>query len=135
MAEGTVEELAPKRRILIVDDSRDSADSLAMLLKFVGHEVHTAYDGEQAVEEAEALRPEVVLLDIGMPRLNGYDACRCIRAQPWGRTMFLIALTGWGEEEDRRRTEQAGFDHHIVKPVDSAALMQLLAALPTEGAP
>ena len=121
-----------KRRILIADDNRDSADSLAMLLKIMGNEVGTAYDGEQAVEAAEALRPDVVLLDIGMPKLNGYDACRRIREQPWGRGMFLIALTGWGQEEDRRRTEEAGFNHHIVKPVDPAALMKLLASLSAE---
>ena len=119
-----------KCRILIVDDNRDSADSLAMLLKIMGHEVGTAYDGEQAVEAAEALRPDVVLLDIGMPNLNGYDACRRIREQPWGQGMFLIALTGWGQEEDRRRTEEAGFNQHIVKPVDPAALMKLLASFP-----
>ena len=122
----------PKRRVLIVDDNRDSADSLAMLLQIKGHEVGTAYDGERAVEVAGALRPEVVLLDIGMPKLNGYDACRHIRAQPWGKGMFLIALTGWGQEEDRRRTEAAGFNHHIVKPVDPAVLMELLASLPSE---
>ncbi len=120
------------RRILIVDDNRDSADSLAMLLKIMGNEVGTAYDGEQAVEAAGALRPDVVLLDIGMPKLNGYDACRRIREQPWGQGMFLIALTGWGQEEDRRRTEEAGFDQHIVKPVDPAALMKLLASLSAE---
>jgi CheY-like chemotaxis protein len=120
-----------KQRILIVDDSRDSADSLTMLLQLMGHEVGTAYDGEHAVEAARALQPEVVLLDIGMPKLNGYDACRRIREQPWGRGMFLIALTGWGQEEDRRRTEEAGFNHHIVKPVDPAMLMKLLASPPS----
>jgi PAS domain S-box-containing protein len=117
-----------KCRILIVDDNRDSADSLAMLLEIFGNEVGTAYDGEEAVEAAGALRPEVVLLDIGMPKLNGYDACRRIRQQPWGQEMFLIALTGWGQDEDRRRTEEAGFNFHIVKPVDPAALMKLLAS-------
>jgi PAS domain S-box-containing protein len=123
---------AARRRILVVDDNRDSADSLAMLLKFMGHEVGTAYDGEQAVEAAGALRPDVALLDIGMPRLDGYAACRRIREQPWGRPMFLIALTGWGQEEDRRRTEAAGFDHHMLKPVDPAELLKLLASLPWE---
>ena len=123
---------ATKCRILIVDDNRDSADSLAMLLKIMGNEVGTAYDGEQAVEAAGTFRPDVVLLDIGMPKLNGYDACRRIREQPWGKGMVLIALTGWGQEEDRRRTEEAGFDHHMVKPVDPAALMKLLASLSAE---
>jgi CheY-like chemotaxis protein len=118
-----------KRRVLIVDDNRDSADSLAMLLNVAGHEVGTAYDGEQALETAEALRPDVILLDIGMPKLNGYEVCRRIREQPWGQGTFLIALTGWGQEEDRRRTEEAGFDHHMVKPVDPAVLMRILASL------
>lgn len=120
---------AAKCRILIVDDNQDSADSLAMLLKIKGYEVGTAYDGEQAVEAAGTLRPDVVLLDIGMPKLNGYDACWRIRQQPWGQGMFLIALTGWGQEEDRRRTEEAGFNEHMVKPVDPPALMTLLASL------
>jgi PAS domain S-box-containing protein len=127
------EQPVTKCRILIVDDNQDSADSLAMLLEIFGNEVGTAYDGEEAVEAAGALRPEVVLLDIGMPKLNGYDACRRIRQQPWGQEMFLIALTGWGQDEDRRRTEEAGFNFHIVKPVDPAALMKLLAS--RSGAP
>jgi PAS domain S-box-containing protein len=118
-----------KCRILIVDDLMDSADSLAMLLRMTGHEVHTAYDGEEAVIAAEKFRPEVVLLDIGMPRLNGYDACRRIREKPWGKGIFLIAVTGWGQEDDRRRTEEAGFNSHLVKPVDSRDLMKVLAGL------
>jgi PAS domain S-box-containing protein len=120
---------ATARRILIVDDNKDSAESLAMLLGMMGHEVVSVYDGEQAVAAAEAARPDVVLLDLGMPKLNGYDTCRRIREQPWGQAMFFIALTGWGQEEDRRRTEAAGFDRHMVKPVDSAALMKVLASL------
>jgi PAS domain S-box-containing protein len=122
---------APKCRVLIVDDNRDSADSLAMILQIMGHEVGTAYDGEQAVEAARASRPDVVLLDIGMPRLNGYDACRRIREQIWGQGMFLIALTGWGQKEDCRRTEEAGFNQHMVKPVDPAELLKLLASRDT----
>jgi CheY-like chemotaxis protein len=118
-----------KYRILIVDDNQDSVDSLAMLLEIMGNEVATAYDGEQAVEVAEAVRPDVVLLDIGMPKLNGYEACRRIREQPFGKGMFLIALTGWGQEEDRRRTEEAGFNRHMVKPVDADVLMKLLVRL------
>ena len=109
-----------------------SADSLARLLQLMGNEVGTGYDGEEAVKLAEALQPDVVLLDIGMPKLNGYDACRRIRHHTWGKGMFLIALTGWGQEDDRRRTEEAGFDHHMVKPVDPAALMKLLDGVPTE---
>jgi signal transduction histidine kinase/CheY-like chemotaxis protein len=126
------QQLVTKCRILIVDDNRDSADSLAMLLRIMGNEVGTAYDGEQAVAAAEEQRPEVVLLDIGMPKLNGYDACRRIREQPWGREMLLIALTGWGQEEDRRRTDEAGFNQHLVKPVDPAVLRKLLASLSSE---
>jgi DNA-binding response OmpR family regulator len=117
-----------KRRILVVDDSRDSADSLAALLSLTGHEAHTAHDGEHAISEAEKLRPEVILLDIGLPRLNGYDACRRIREQAWGKDMVIIALTGWGQDEDRRLSTQAGFDGHLVKPVDHTALNRLLAA-------
>jgi PAS domain S-box-containing protein len=121
-----------KHRVLIADDNRDSADSLALLLKILGNEVGTAYDGEQAVEAAAALRPEVVVLDLGMPKLDGYEACRRIREQPWGQGMFLIALTGWGQEEDRQRTAEAGFNQHMVKPVDPDALMKLLASRSSE---
>jgi PAS domain S-box-containing protein len=117
----------PSRRILVVDDNRDSADSLAMLLQLGGNEVETAYDGMEAVEAAERFRPDVALLDIGMPRMNGEAACRRIRERDWGEGMVLIALTGWGQEEDRLRTVDAGFDGHMVKPVDPAALMRLLA--------
>ena len=118
------------RRILVVDDNRDSADSLAMLLSVTGNDVGTAYDGIEALNAAERLRPDVVLLDIGMPRLNGYDTCRRIRAEAWGESMVLIALTGWGQEQDKRRTEDAGFDAHVVKPVDPSALLALLGQLP-----
>jgi len=116
-----------KHRVLIVDDLKDSADSLARLLRLRGQEAATAYDGEEAIRAAEALRPDIVLLDIGMPKMNGFDVCRHIRQQPWGQDTLLIAVTGWGQEEDRRRTEAAGFDHHLVKPVDPAALMKLLS--------
>jgi signal transduction histidine kinase len=115
------------RRILVVDDNRDSADSLAMLLKLKGHEVHTAHDGLEAVEAAVTFQPDVILLDIGMPRLNGYEAARRIREQPRQKRLTLVALTGWGQEEDRRLSEEAGFDSHLVKPVDLAALTKLLA--------
>jgi PAS domain S-box-containing protein len=115
------------RRILVVDDNQDSADSLATLLRLTGHEVHIAHDGLEALERAAALQPEVILLDIGLPRLNGYDAARRIRGQQPHRPPTLVALTGWGQEEDRRRTKEAGFDAHLVKPVDFAALTKLLA--------
>jgi PAS domain S-box-containing protein len=115
-------------RILIADDNRDGADSLALLLNIMGHDVETAYAGDQAVEVAERLRPDVILLDIGMPKLNGYEVCRQIRGQEWGHEMLLIAVTGWGQEEDRRRTHEAGFDLHLVKPVDCSDLMKVLAS-------
>jgi CheY-like chemotaxis protein len=110
-----------------VDDLKDSADSLAMMLKTKGHDVRTAYDGLEAVEAAREFRPEIVLLDIGMPRLDGYEAARRIREQcDYGR-LVLIAITGWGHDENRARTRDAGFDHHLVKPVEPATLTRLLA--------
>ena len=118
-------------RILVVDDNRDSATSLAELLKLTGNETHTAFDGLEAVEVAAAFKPDVVLLDIGLPKLNGYEAARKIREEPWGKDMVLVALTGWGQEEDRQKSKEAGFDGHMVKPVDYAALMKLLAELKT----
>jgi len=118
---------AKPRRILVVDDNTDAASSLALLLKISGNEAHTANEGLEAIEVAEAFRPDVVLLDIGMPNLDGLEVCRRIRAQPWGRDMLMIALTGWGQEEDRRKSKDVGFDHHLVKPVDFATLMRLLA--------
>ncbi len=116
-------------RILVADDIRDSAESLAMLLRLMGNNVETAHDGLAAVEVAERFRPDIVFLDIGMPKLNGYDACRRIREQPWGQNMVLVALTGWGAEEDKRRTEEVGFNTHLIKPVDPGALQRLLATL------
>ncbi len=123
-------------RILIVDDSHDSADLFAMFMRLMGHEVYTAYDGIDGVAAAEQFRPDAVLLDIGMPRLNGADACRQIRATPWGRNIMLIALTGWDQEEDRRRIIEAGFDAHLVKPVDPDAVIDLLSSrVPQPGHP
>jgi PAS domain S-box-containing protein len=116
-------------RILIVDDNRDSADSLGMLLQILGNEVRIAHAGQEGLDAADEFRPDVVLLDIGLPKLNGYEACRRIREQSWGRSMVLIALTGWGQEDDRRRSREAGFDRHLVKPVDPPELMGLLAEL------
>jgi CheY-like chemotaxis protein len=118
-----------KRRVLVVDDNKDSADSLSIMLGIAGMEVRTAYDGVEAVQAAAAFNPAVVLLDIALPKLNGYEAARRIREQPWGKDMFLVAVTGWGQEEDRKRSQEAGFTAHMVKPVDPAALQQLLAAL------
>jgi signal transduction histidine kinase/ActR/RegA family two-component response regulator len=118
------------RRVLIVDDSLDGAESLAMLLQLGGHETHVAHDGIEGIEAASKLRPDVVLLDIGLPRLNGYEVCRRLRAEPWGKDLMLVALTGWGQEEDRHRSNDAGFDAHLVKPVDHDALLKLLASVP-----
>ncbi len=115
------------RRILVVDDNRDSADSLSAMLKLMGHDTRTAFDGQQGVDVAAEFRPEVVLLDIGLPKLNGYDACRAIREQPWGTNVLLIAVTGWGQDDDHRRSREAGFDHHMVKPVDLQVLTPMLA--------
>jgi CheY-like chemotaxis protein len=118
-------------KILIVDDNRDAAMSLAILLKIGGNETQTTHDGLAAIEAAATFHPDVVLLDIGLPKLNGYDVCRRIREQPWGKNMVLVALTGWGTDEDRRLSKEAGFNHHMVKPVDFAGLMSLLADLQT----
>ena len=121
---------APSRRILIVDDNLDGADSLAMLLEDYGHETHKAHDGLEALEAAERVRPDAILLDIGLPKLNGYEVCRRLREQPWGKQLMVVALTGWGQEEDRNRSQAAGFDSHLVKPVDLDLLTKLLASLP-----
>jgi CheY-like chemotaxis protein len=119
-------------RILVVDDNRDAANSLATLLQITGHETFTAYDGTTALAMIEQRRPDVVLLDIGLPRLNGYEVCRRVRALPWGDSLTLIALTGWGQEDDRRKSHDAGFDGHLVKPVEFPALMSLLDSLTAE---
>ena len=116
------------RRILVVDDNEDAADSLSQLLKMSGHDVRTANDGETGIEAAAQFRPDLVLMDIGMPKLNGYEAARRIRQHPWGRGMVLVALTGWGHEDDRKKSAEAGFDHHLVKPVKMQALMKLMSS-------
>lgn len=117
------------RRILVVDDNVDGADSLATMLGILGNEMQTAHDGLAAVAAADAFRPDVILMDIGMPKLNGYDACRRIRGEPWGRNMIIVAQTGWGQEDDKRKSQDAGFDFHMVKPVDPVALEKILAEL------
>jgi CheY-like chemotaxis protein len=119
----------------VVDDNQDSAESLAMLLQSMGNEAHTAHDGEQALEAAEQLRPQLILLDIGMPRLNGYETCRAMRRRPLGSSTSIVALTGWGQEADKVRAKEAGFDAHLVKPVDRAALARLLATVTPRPAP
>jgi PAS domain S-box-containing protein len=121
-----------KRRILVVDDNMDAAESLSALLKINGHETRMAHDGLQAVEQAATFKPDVVFLDIGMPELDGHETARRIRQQPWGKDMVLVALTGWGQTEDRRRTKEAGFDHHLVKPADPTVVAKLLSSLATD---
>jgi signal transduction histidine kinase/CheY-like chemotaxis protein len=123
------ENLAPqiKRRILVVDDNRDSAESLVVLLRMMGNEVRTAHDGLEAVETASEFYPDVILLDIGLPKLDGYEVARRVRQNPAAGKTVLIALTGWGQEEDRRRSREAGFDHHLTKPIDFDTLQELLS--------
>jgi PAS domain S-box-containing protein len=118
-----------KRRILVVDDNADAAESLATLLKINGHETRMAHDGAQAVQEAALFKPDVVFLDIGMPMVDGHETAKRIRQQPWGKQIVLVALTGWGQSEDRRRTKEAGFDHHLVKPADPAVVEKLIESL------
>jgi PAS domain S-box-containing protein len=125
-------EVAPARsgrsyRILVVDDSRDAAYGLGKMLQMLGHDIRTAYDGLEAVQAEAAFRPDVVLLDIGLPKMNGYEAARQIRKQPWGKNLLLVAVTGWGQEEDKQRAREAGFDHHLTKPVEPEAVLNLLA--------
>ncbi len=114
------------RRVLIVDDNPDGAESLAMLLELHGHQTYKAHDGFEALNAVERLRPDAVLLDIGLPNLDGYQVCQRIRQEFWGRDLLLIALTGWGQQEDRQRSREAGFNNHLVKPVDPNALLSLL---------
>ncbi len=116
-------------RILVVDDNRDAAESMRVLLQLMGAEVNIAFDGLEALQVAEKFRPEVVLLDIGMPKLHGYDTARRLRQEEWGRDIVLVALTGWGRDEDRHRGVEAGFDGHLVKPVHVSALRELLERL------
>jgi CheY-like chemotaxis protein/two-component sensor histidine kinase len=119
----------PKQRILVVDDNQDAAASMALMLEFLGNETRSAHDGVEAVEMAEQFRPHVVLMDIGMPRLNGYEATRRIRERLWGRGIAIVALSGWGQETDRLKSSQAGCNGHLVKPIDLSELQKLLAEL------
>ena len=120
------------RRVVVVDDHRDAAESLEMLLRLMGAEVRTAGDGVTALETISEHGPSVVLLDIGLPDMDGYEVARLARQQPGGSDLTLIALTGWGQDEDRRLSREAGIDHHLVKPVDFAALERLLSSLPVQ---
>jgi CheY-like chemotaxis protein len=116
----------PGRRVLVVDDNRDAANSLAMLLELSGNRTEAAYDGLAAIEAAARFEPDVVLLDIGLPGLNGYEVALRMRNEPWGKRAKLVAVTGWGEAEDLERSRDAGFDAHLLKPVDHEALVKLL---------
>jgi CheY-like chemotaxis protein len=122
---------ASRCRVLVVDDNGDSVDSLAMLLRMMGHEVETASDGEAALHKAEEFRPDVAILDIGLPKLNGYDLAQEIRQRPWSKDVVLVALTGWGQAQHRLRSRESGFNHHLTKPVEFNVLQQILAAADT----
>ena len=124
--------MSAPHRVLVVDDNTDAADSLAMLLEAIGNDVRVAYDGEEAVDKALEFSPEVVLLDIGLPKMHGYDVAKRIRAEK-GADVLLVAVTGWGNEEDRRRSRDAGFDYHFTKPVDPEDLVRVVGtALPSK---
>jgi CheY-like chemotaxis protein len=117
------------RRVLVVDDNVDSAKTLSMVLDVMGHQTTLANDGLEAVRIAQDFQPEIVLLDIGMPKLNGYEACRQIREQAWATQVIIIAVTGWGQDEDRQRSKDAGFDMHLVKPLDPLVVERLMRKL------
>ncbi len=120
------------RKILVVDDNRDAADSIALLLEVAGHEVRTAYDGPDALNLAAVFKPEVVILDLGLPSMDGFEIARQIEGQSWGKDIALVALTGWGQQEDYRKTTDAGFDAHLVKPVAPEDLLRILAHVSSE---
>jgi CheY-like chemotaxis protein len=119
----------PRLRVLIVEDNRDSADSLKALLEALGYDAHVVYDGETGVRSAASLRPDAIIMDIGLPVMSGYDAARQIRAQNPGSPLTIVALTGWGQNADRQRSADAGIDHHLVKPLDLGALQGILGSL------
>ena len=104
-------------KVLVVDDNHDAATSLSMLVSLLGHDVRTGFDGVEALDMANEFHPDLVLLDLGMPRMDGYEACRRLRAQPWCAQTVVVAVTGWGRDDDRQRTRMAGFDRHLIKPV------------------
>jgi CheY-like chemotaxis protein len=117
------------RKILVADDDQDSAESLALLFQLMGHDVRAAQSGLAAIDVAAEFRPDLIVLDIGMPGLDGYEVCRRIRQHDWAQTIVIAALTGWSRDEDRDRSEQAGFNHFLVKPVDPKALEDLIAGV------
>jgi len=119
--------------VLIVDDNHDAALTMSLVIRRRGHTVEVAHDGLEALEKLPVFRPDIVLMDIGMPHLNGYDACARMRVLPEGKGITIVALSGWGQDEDRRRSEEAGFDQHIVKPVDRATLERVIAGSKPHG--
>jgi CheY-like chemotaxis protein len=119
----------PKRRLLVVDDNRDAAESMSMLLQLWGHDVVFAYDGPSALETAEQWQPEAVFLDIGLPGMDGYEVAERLRELPHAKGAILIAITGYGQDDDRLRSQRAGIDHHLVKPVAPDALRSLIDSL------
>lgn len=121
--------------MLVVDDNVDAAESLAMLLRATGHDVRTAHDGPTALEAADAFLPHAVLLDIGLPKLNGYEVARRLRQRPAFQKALLVAMTGYGQDSDQQQARAAGFDHHLVKPADHAVLMKLLAGVQSTARP
>ncbi len=125
-APAPLETALPDLRLLVADDLHDSADAIAAYFRALGHEVEVAYDGEEALKLADKFRPDVALLDVGMPRLDGHEVCRAIRKEDWGKGIFVVALTGWGQASDRKLTHEAGFDHHLVKPVELETLISVL---------
>jgi CheY-like chemotaxis protein len=124
-----------KRRILVVDDNRDAAVSMARMLKLMANDVHTAHSGREALSAAESFRPELILMDVGMPDVDGYDTTRRIREQPWGKHIAVYALTGWGQEADRLKSQEAGCNGHLVKPVNLRDLERVLSDLPSRSSP
>ncbi len=116
-------------RVMVVDDNRDAAILMGRLLKTLGNDVHVVHDGFAALEAAERFLPEAVLLDIGLPKMDGYETARMLREMPVCKDVTIIAVTGWGQDEDREKGRRAGFDHHVVKPADSSTLMQLLSTV------
>lgn len=119
---------SPPRRIVVADDNEDSAESFAMLLSFSGHEVRVAHDGDAALDALREFRPDIAFLDIGMPGMTGYEVAEAVRAEPWGHDIKLIAVTGWGQPDDRLRARTAGFDRHLIKPIDPAEVDRLIGS-------
>jgi DNA-binding response OmpR family regulator len=129
-APSAVEPAAFPLRVLVVDDNEDSAESLASLLTFGGHTTAIAHDGPEALAAAERFLPHVAILDVGLPTFSGHEVCRLAARPAWARDIFIVALTGWGQEEDRRKSIEAGFDDHFVKPLDSEKLLSRLRSVP-----